>query len=157
MSFAGQQLGLFVGDWLGGVDAGSGNLSGTASGSCTVSGSLIASSAQAGVRGKRRRVVVEINGRIQFVRDEREALTLIDRARDEIREEIKSEPSKYVRVVKGRLVAKKQKVRVVTGGDTLKHHAAYVTQEVNRAIDVLFEALLREAQEQDDEEVLLLS
>lgn len=107
--------------------------------------------------GKRRRCVVEINGQMYFVRNEQEALALIDATRDEIKAEIKAESPKLVKVVHGKPVAKPVKVRVVTGSDTLKHHAAAVTQDLRGALKAMIDRLIIEAmQEQDDEDVLLL-
>lgn len=109
----------------------------------------------AGGKGKRRRCVVEIDGQLHFVSGEAEAIALIDSFRKEVVEEVREQ--KRVTVIRGKPVARKARVRVVSGSNELKHHAAYVTQEANRYIDTVYETLLREAMELDDEEVLLLS
>lgn len=108
--------------------------------------------------GKRKRCVVEINGQMYFVRDEQEALSLIDSTRDEIKAEIKAESPRFVKVIHGKPVAKAVKVRVVTGSNALKHHAAAVTQDLRAALKAMIDRLIIEAmeREQDDEDVLLL-
>jgi hypothetical protein len=114
---------------------------------------------QAGGRGgKRRRIVVEINGQIHYVRDEDDAVALIDASRVEIKKQIKLESPKLVKVINGNPVAKKPKIRVISGSSELKAHAVMVTQELRTSLQMMIDRLIIEAieAENDDEEVLLL-
>lgn len=117
-----------------------------------------ASTSQSGVRGGRKRIVVEIDGRIHYVRSESEAILLIEARRDEIKAEVKAESPRVVKVIRGRPIAKKPKIRVVAGSPELKAYASSVSQGLRDELKLMIDRLIIEAmeREQDDEDVLLL-